>query len=773
MRTFFLAAAVAASYPAWANDAQLHLIYPTETPVILNAEDALRLAQSRFPHTETLVHRYTRTSLLGTHYNFVQHNSADQPCVGALVVTTDQQGQLYRIFYNLIDDPDGCELNLPLPPRAHQLVAPPTGEPVTASMRVFDPDPRTATGQALEAQASSSADEKSQGNLEGIAIPAHAYHQADGVEVTRRDGRLYLANSRVIAVDLTELAGEAQTPLQGLISVTENEDFLFNREQAAFRDVNAFFHLDHSLQYLNQLGFSGERALFSAPLKVDAQGESGNSSTYLTDIGVLTMGIGGIPDSEDADIVLHELGHAINHQLVPDWKDGDSDGMGEGFGDYWAGAYSFWAQRDRADKFELDVFANWDGLSGVLKSQRSLNDQEARYFPAFDYRAHVSVMGTLSDQLWSTPLFQTLKQAVAQYGEPAFDEFNRIVLEGMAGMGYGVKMYDLAQSTVDAANRLYPEKAYARLLSAQFQYHQILQDDVVVAQRSTLLSSEEGHTAVLPVSLANVSGQPLVNYRAELSLPSLGWRQVIEREHIPTDASEALALDIPLPVGLQCGSPLVLDADIRVSKNADQQPLNLHQQLSFIYGQPVFALPLQTLNRPLTDARLSAQHDKLLLGEDFFVMTVPMTVPGESSVVDDHFAIYLDLAHPQFADLKVVVRTPSGRSLTLLDYQHKPVAQHEQLFTLANTPELENWLGEPLSGNWTLEVTDRVAGHQGQIHRWGIGPVTTFRCPEADKKESKEPTPAVSGSSGGSVGLYSLLAGLVLAGVRRKARHHR
>ncbi|MCW8332169.1 proprotein convertase P-domain-containing protein [Photobacterium sp. SDRW27] len=761
MRKLFLAAAIAASYPAAATSIVPHLEYPLETLAVSDVADALRMVQSRYDDTETLVHRYTVTSLLGTHYNFVQTNAAGEPCNGAIVVSTDRDGQLYRIFNTLVDDPAGCEVNLPLPPRPHQLAEPPTGESATASMTVFDPDPRTATGQDLEAGHS---------NVDNMVIPAEAYKTVSGIEVTRHDGKLYLANSRVMAVDITEMTELGLGPTQGIISVNDGEDFSFTREQAAFRDVNAFFHLDHSLQYLTKLGFHGNKTLFTAPMKIDAQGQSGNNSTYLSDIGMLAMGVGGVPDSEDADVVLHEFGHAINEKLVPDWKAGDSAAMGEGFSDYWAGAYSFWVQRDRVEKFELDLFSNWDGITGALKSQRSLNDRDARYYPEFDYRAHVSVMGTLSDQLWSTPLFQTLKQAVDLYGESAFDEFNQIVLEGMAGMGYGAKMYDVARSTVDAAARLQPQKAYARLLVTQFKYHQIIRDDVVLAQSSALIRSRDGKTFTLPAAITNVSGKPLASYRAELSLPEAGWLQVVDKETVAAGAQDLLGTAINLPASLQCGAPLTLNAQIAVTRTEGQKPLSLEQEIRFIYGEPEFAIAPQQLNQPLADAREAPTGNKLLLGENLFALKVDQA----AGVAGNDFSIYLSLEHARLSDLKVVVRAPSGRSITLTDYQMMPMAGYEHLYTLANIPELESWVGEPLSGNWTLDITDRVEGASGHIQSWGIGPVTKFQCSaSSDSSGSKETTPPAKGSSGGSLGIYSLLAGLLLAGVRRKAKNNR
>ncbi|UXI01690.1 proprotein convertase P-domain-containing protein [Photobacterium sp. TY1-4] len=767
MNRLNLAASLVAAVVAAPSVAAPHLDYPQQMPAIGSVAEAKAYVQSRYPHTETLVHRYTRHSLLGTHYNFVQQNTDGQPCEGAVVVTTDQDGVLHRVFHTLVDNPASCSLNQPLPPRAHRLAVPPAGEVVQTQMQVFDPDPRTAVGWSIEGEHS---------NVAEITIPAEAYQRVSGVDVTRSDGQLYLANSRVVAVDFTEMHALDLGPQQGVVTVQAGDGFDFTRQESAFRDVNAFYHLDHALQYLEQLGFVADKALFTVPLRIDAQGQSTNNSTYLSDVGMLAMGVGGVPDSEDADVVLHEFGHAINDKLVPDWKGGDSEAIGEGFGDYWAGAYSFWVQRDRSTPFELDVFANWDGAAGANKSMRSLNDTEARYYPEMDYRAHVSVYGTLSDQLWSTPLFQTLKQGVAIYGNGAFDEFNRIVLEGMAGMGFGMKMSDLARSTVDAAQRLYPNKDYARLLAARFKQHGILRDVVVLAQHDSAVTlptvQSEAQAATLTATLVNTTDQPLESYRAELAIPAVGWHRVISQESIAAGAQQSIQAELPQPSTLQCGERFEMTAGVEVRHDASQRAQYSQQQLTFTYGQPVLSLPLQQSARPLADAR-QIDESRIVLGESLSAFKA-----GDASgVVDDDFAVHLSLSHPRFAELKVVLRAPSGAGVSLMDYQDHPLSDFSHTLTLANTPKLATLRGEPLAGNWILEITDRVVGSSGQLHRWGIGHVTGYQCgehqdtPVTPTTSQPDGSAGDSGSSGGAAGWLSLLAGLVIGVFRRKSNH--
>lgn len=54
----------------------------------------------------------------------------------------------------------------------------------------------------------------------------------------------------------------------------------------------------------------------------------------------LHFGTGGVDDSEDAEIILHEYGHAIQDAQIPNFgRSAECGAMGEGFGDYLAASF--------------------------------------------------------------------------------------------------------------------------------------------------------------------------------------------------------------------------------------------------------------------------------------------------------------------------------------------------------------------------------------------------------------------------------------------------
>ena len=72
----------------------------------------------------------------------------------------------------------------------------------------------------------------------------------------------------------------------------------------------------------------------------------------------LNFGDGGVDDAQDADVISHEYGHAIQDSQVPGFGVTTEGGtLGEGFGDYWQAAMS--ANQGNADIFNT-CFAEWD-----------------------------------------------------------------------------------------------------------------------------------------------------------------------------------------------------------------------------------------------------------------------------------------------------------------------------------------------------------------------------------------------------------------------------
>ena len=125
-------------------------------------------------------------------------------------------------------------------------------------------------------------------------------------------------------------------------------EFCFESGQRGFEEVMAYYHIDTAARYLESLGFRGSRAILRKPLEVDACGTREDNSWYSPGLRSLTFGYGGINDAEDGEVILHELGHALQDAICPDFGQSlEAAAMGEGFGDYLAA--SFFAHKKATD----------------------------------------------------------------------------------------------------------------------------------------------------------------------------------------------------------------------------------------------------------------------------------------------------------------------------------------------------------------------------------------------------------------------------------------
>jgi len=148
-------------------------------------------------------------------------------------------------------------------------------------------------------------------------------------------------------------------PSTGLF-VQNSPDFNFTRDQQGFEAVNAYYHTDKSIRYINQtLGITLISLYNGGVLKYDPHGDNGNDNSYYTG-GTLNFGEGGVDDAEDADVILHELGHGL-HDWITNGSLSQVDGLSEGCGDYWANSYKrSLGQWNSSDASYYYVFG-WDG----------------------------------------------------------------------------------------------------------------------------------------------------------------------------------------------------------------------------------------------------------------------------------------------------------------------------------------------------------------------------------------------------------------------------
>ena len=209
---------------------------------------------------------------------------------------------------------------------------------------------------------------------------------------------------------------DVESPKNGLYTQS-SPDFLFNRFEDGFEAVNVFYHVDKSMRYINEtLGIACKPTLNSGRVKFDPHGLSGDdNSHYVLASQLIAFGEGGVDDGEDADVIIHELGHGIHHWITG-LKSSSSQGLGEGSGDYWAQSYSRSLNQWSSTDPQYHWTFSWDGHNEFWAGRTT---NYAKKYNQLTNSIHTD------GQIWSTFLMRI-------YDQLGRDKTDRIFLKGLA-----------------------------------------------------------------------------------------------------------------------------------------------------------------------------------------------------------------------------------------------------------------------------------------------------------------------------------------------------
>jgi Zn-dependent metalloprotease len=175
-----------------------------------------------------------------------------------------------------------------------------------------------------------------------------------------------------------------------------NRTFFFKRNQAGFKEVMAYFHIDRMQRYIQSPGFKNVN---HRPIPVNIAGQTDDNSFYSPANKSLSFGTGGVDDAEDAEIILHEYGHSIQDAQVPGFGASKEAGaMGEGFGDYLAASFF----NDAKPAHLQNCVGSWDATAYSKDDPPCLRrlDSKKRYPKDIDGEVHDD------GEIWSACLWQ-------------------------------------------------------------------------------------------------------------------------------------------------------------------------------------------------------------------------------------------------------------------------------------------------------------------------------------------------------------------------------
>jgi Zn-dependent metalloprotease len=313
--------------------------------------------------------------------------------------------------------------------------------------RVFNPNP-VVTLQNLTLTDQNDADQS-------VFDPAY---QTVSLDSARFIGGVYRLEGPYVRV--ADIATPLITP-----PTSASGDFTTTRANDAFEAVMVFYHIDAAQRHIQSLGFTN---VANFQIAADAHGFGDlDNSAYFPSTNDVRFGDGCVDDAEDADVIYHEYGHAIQDNQVPGFGASvSSRSLGEGFGDYWASslaARSSGSYPDTAQVFDWDLGPAegcWlgrrvDSLLTMTDDYINSPDPPARY---------------INGMIWSGALWRIRSDVGA-------DVADRLVLESHFSLLTNATFAENAQSILLADAALYGG-AHAAAIENAFAERGIVPDTV-------------------------------------------------------------------------------------------------------------------------------------------------------------------------------------------------------------------------------------------------------------------------------------------------------
>ncbi len=274
-----------------------------------------------------------------------------------------------------------------------------------------------------------------------------AYHV---VPLTNLDGSGFLSGDYAMIVAST-----------GNLAYSPTNTFLYNRHQDEFEQVMAYYWITEAQLYIQSLGFGSGGTL--PPINEEPQrlriNQWGADNSFATEHkDEMRLGKGGVDDAEDAEVILHEYGHAIHFSQGFQFSTEQAGAISEGFGDYWAVTVTEAIVGASADP---ECVADWDSTSYTSSEPHCLRrlDEDKKY--PTDLVGEVHADG----EIWSQALWD-IRNAIGNV------KADTAILQGQFGFDGGT-MPALASDIVAAAKVLYGQ-ATANAVTAAFHDRGIL-----------------------------------------------------------------------------------------------------------------------------------------------------------------------------------------------------------------------------------------------------------------------------------------------------------
>ncbi|MGW4646774.1 M4 family metallopeptidase [Kitasatospora sp. NPDC004289] len=235
-------------------------------------------------------------------------------------------------------------------------------------------------------------------------------------------------------------------------------DFRYTRSDDRFEQVMAYFWVNEAQEYLQGLGFGGELRGANDKVQQVRLNQWGSDNSFFTDKkNEIRLGKGGVDDAEDAEVIVHEYGHAVHEAQVPGFGSSvEAGSIGEAFGDYLALAVGQAAQARYGwtGRAEEACVGDWDSTAYTTTTPHCLRRLDTGKTYA-DRVGEVHADG----EIWSRALYDVRKALGARAAD-------RVIVNAQFSFAPDTSFSAAAQATVATARAMYGDQAAATVRQA-------------------------------------------------------------------------------------------------------------------------------------------------------------------------------------------------------------------------------------------------------------------------------------------------------------------
>jgi hypothetical protein len=256
------------------------------------------------------------------------------------------------------------------------------------------------------------------------------------VTLTNLDGSGFLVG------DYANVLSETGDP-----AFSSTNSFIYRRNDDRFEQVMGYYWVTQAQLYIQSLGFGTGKYRpvnkESQDLRINTLGIDNSYSWDKKD--VLRFGKGGVDDAEDAEVILHEYGHAVHDAQVPGFGSSlEAGSIGEAWGDYLAVTVS----NVVAPTPDAPCVADWDAVSYTSTVPHCLRRVDLNLHYPENVRGEVHADG----RIWSRALWD-IRQALGHV------KADTIILEAQFSYAPDTSFNAAALTTIATAKQLYGNQA--------------------------------------------------------------------------------------------------------------------------------------------------------------------------------------------------------------------------------------------------------------------------------------------------------------------------